>query len=960
MNIKGSLFLLFLIICISLNAKDFQMIEMVSDDINLNKSIDFHILGSIPFAENAVINLSDNEAWLFLDSIRPSVFLEKYAENIKINGKELDIAIDTVFLSENSSIEYTLSHKIKNARVNVFRHGTVIIPHDPELYNAITVYTGKNFEGDNLSLTSNERYYDLSEFDNRISSFKLKRGYMATLANEPNGTGFSRVFIADKEDIEIPILQNELIQKVSFIAVFDWQWVSKKGWCSSGRNAYNELDLTESTWWYSWSADRPPLINQEYVPIKQNSGWPSQKNLLAVKNATHLLGFNEPDRPDQANATVASAINGWPDLMATGLRLGSPAIADNLNWLYSFMDECDKRNFRVDFVAIHAYWGGAGGAYNVLTNGKVDVNKWYNRLKDIHIRTGRPLWITEWNNGANWTNNGEPYWDSDPVKQQLQNKEIMDKVLHMLDTCSFVERYSLYNWVSDRKAAVEGEISQAQIDASSNSLKQSDLGKFVANGWANQRLTPTGLVYKDRYPPLAFNRTNEVFPLFKASKPILKAEINAVSKTVNIEWIDYNGSELSESFLLERNTNDRGYEVLLSGLNTSIVRYQDKLELIENRKLSYRIGVKAVTGEVVYSDPVTINEIIAIGSGDIRCGSAVIGDFNKHNILIAESFDEKPIVVFGGQTHENKTQRSTIAISMADENKVDFYINPWKYVSHPSLNNPETIPFLIAKRGQSFWGGLKTETGSVSNVQSTWKHVSFNQPFEVIPVVFVTSASIMSGIPTAARIQNITKEGFEVRITKERAQSASVRETVNYFAIESGTSIVDDKKISVGVTSVSVGEAANAQEVSFDTNFEDPVFYCGLQTSNDDVTSTIRYNALTNGSVSVLKLKELSAGLFSTELDQVGWMVMGKIDSSSSIKAVTETRKLSIDSNITTDFLKLDAEVELPIEIYSMSGTLMKREVNCGKTVDVQTLPEGLYILSVGNESLRFIKKNNI
>ena len=49
-------------------------------------------------------------------------------------------------------------------------------------------------------------------------------------------------------------------------------------------------------------------------------------------------------------------------MMESGLRLGTPAIADNLNWLYSFLDECKKRNYRVDYVAVHAYWGGSGGA----------------------------------------------------------------------------------------------------------------------------------------------------------------------------------------------------------------------------------------------------------------------------------------------------------------------------------------------------------------------------------------------------------------------------------------------------------------------------------------------------------------------------------------------------------------------------------------------------------------------
>jgi len=40
-----------------------------------------------------------------------------------------------------------------------------------------------------------------------------------------------------------------------------------------------------------------------------------------------LLTFNEPDLVSQANVSVAQALSLWPELMATGLRLGSPAVA---------------------------------------------------------------------------------------------------------------------------------------------------------------------------------------------------------------------------------------------------------------------------------------------------------------------------------------------------------------------------------------------------------------------------------------------------------------------------------------------------------------------------------------------------------------------------------------------------------------------------------------------------------
>lgn len=51
--------------------------------------------------------------------------------------------------------------------------------------------------------------------------------------------------------------------------------------------------------------------NVEYVPIRQTQWWPSFTPAYTKEGYTHLLGFNEPDRPDQSNMTVETAISNW-------------------------------------------------------------------------------------------------------------------------------------------------------------------------------------------------------------------------------------------------------------------------------------------------------------------------------------------------------------------------------------------------------------------------------------------------------------------------------------------------------------------------------------------------------------------------------------------------------------------------------------------------------------------------
>jgi autotransporter-associated beta strand protein len=97
----------------------------------------------------------------------------------------------------------------------------------------------------------------------------------------------------------------------------------------------------------------------------------------------------------------------------------------------------------VDFVAIHYYW-----AWNPADPSGA-ASQMYNFLLDIWNNTHRPIWITEWNNGANWTDNN-PY----AVPTYAQQQACISAMLNMLESTPFVERYALYNWVEDNRSLV--------------------------------------------------------------------------------------------------------------------------------------------------------------------------------------------------------------------------------------------------------------------------------------------------------------------------------------------------------------------------------------------------------------------------------------------------------------------------------------------------------------------------
>jgi Glycosyl hydrolase catalytic core len=388
------------------------------------------------FAQGA-FNFNSPDAWLFIEGVPPS--------------KVLDGQMKRLFVTYEPAVDGG------NVRVVAHGDGSVVIPHGPK-FPALTLFSGKSLSGAPVVVRAHEK--PVAGVLGEVRSFRLRRGYMATLAEKADGTGISRNYVAQDQDIEVRSLPYGLDAGVSFVRVFPWRWTGKKGIAG---NIWQKLDVD---WYYDWNIGGRTTPDIEYVPIRQNRYWPGLNQDWKQKGSVHLLGFNEPDRPDQANMKVDEAIQAWPELLKTGLRLGSPAVSDGgLKWLYEFMEKADEKKFRVDFIAVHYY-----RAVGDPGDGRAAAAQMKAFLDDIHKRTGRPIWITEWNNGANWTKARDP-------NEKEQGKAIQ-AMIDMLDETDYVERYSLYNWVED-----------------SRMLQRKD-----------GSLTPAGEAYREQRAPIAYRQ----------------------------------------------------------------------------------------------------------------------------------------------------------------------------------------------------------------------------------------------------------------------------------------------------------------------------------------------------------------------------------------------------------------------------------------------------------------------
>jgi hypothetical protein len=389
----------------------FTMPALNGKPVTLTGDKELHVTGMGNPLSRSPITFASPDAWLFLEHVPPSAAMRLLGQ-MRVNGASASPVI--------------------NVRVVQYAQGSIIIPHGPD-FAAMTAYDGKSLAGAAIPLKCYAPYNGatLGKAKN-MGSFRLKRGYMATLAQNENGTGVSLNYVAQDHDIVIDSLPPGLDQGVQFVRIFPWRWVSKKGMSGDIWPKFN------CGWYYNWNLNHDSTLDVEYVAIRQTRWWPGlDKQDWKKRGITQLLGYNEPDSKEQSNLTVDQAIEGWPDLLATGLRIGSPAVTDGgFNWIVEFMDKADAKGLRVDFVAIHYYrsFPNPGDPEGAARN-------FYNFLKQVHDRTHRPIWVTEWNNGANWTKGPDP--------TTAQQRAAIAAMVKMLDATPFVERYAIYNWVED-------------------------------------------------------------------------------------------------------------------------------------------------------------------------------------------------------------------------------------------------------------------------------------------------------------------------------------------------------------------------------------------------------------------------------------------------------------------------------------------------------------------------------
>ncbi|MFO1152694.1 MAG: LamG-like jellyroll fold domain-containing protein [Rhodospirillales bacterium] len=149
-------------------------------------------------------------------------------------------------------------------------------------------------------------------------------------------------------------------------------------------------------------------------------------------------------------------------------------------------------------------------------------------------------------------------------------------------------------------------------------------------------------------------------------------------------------------------------------------------------------------------------------------------------------------VVIAGTPSVNEEQPGVVRVSNVSGSGFEMRFQEWDYLQRlgASSHAPETIPYAVMQPGRHRMGdGTVWEVGSFPlDGGASWRRISFSEPFESAPLVFLTVQTANDPRAVTVRARGVTGDGFEAALLQEEAQrEGHGAETVGYVAVRRET-----------------------------------------------------------------------------------------------------------------------------------------------------------------------------
>lgn len=909
-------------------------VSSVSGAVKLTEDVDYVITDASPFGAMGSVDIENTEhAVLIIKKVKPSKVISNWLENhVYINGEQ---AVNG-----------------KNCQVKMFNRGAIVFPYASDI-KPLTCYTEENYGGEsNQSYTEGSsggfmKTLTKNNLNNNIRSFKLKRGYMVTFAVGTGGWGYSRCFIADMEDLEIPNVPAPLNGRISSYRLFKWYNASKAGVHDTSKEANDKLNTTSC---FDWAQGNESLLpDVEWVPNHIYEDWPSASTCGGVTGSCHMKTNNEPgNSSDDHPQDVATVLDNWQNLMRTGMRLCSESSHDgSMNHLKQFITEIDKRGWRCDILDLHCYWN--AGTFNSLN--------WYSD----EYGNGRPIWISEWVWGSSWGHNG--FWGavSDPGSVSEANQKVLydntKPILDVLNSNPRVERY--YYWNSEAA------------------------GTHI---WHDGKLTKLGEYYAKMETGLAYNAQNEYVPKIVYSAPSdLSGSYTKKNGKVELNWTDPNGDMLDSIVVEYKGPGDSKFEKvgdveLKDKSEKEDVKYSFVTSATETGLHTYQVKEYYTIGaskKNFTTSTYTVTIAAANSVGLLQYGQlSVAGEESTTADLVA--YEEVPYIVMGLVSNQNTKNGISNQIQAITKTNFKFRYQPWQLNEPVSIDKPETVDYIVLPKDTviEINDKMMLMSQTVGKIKDEVVHITFPKAYPTGITPIVVASTVCSAInypPVTVKISNITNEGLDIKLARQEGitNKSFMSETVNYFACSPGqASIGGGKLLSAGVDNETFVYGSATRKISFYgadnelLHLINPYIVAGPQTDNYPVCSVFRMSTIAtsnkddDGLITSRNVKRQLDGTATNAPkdaqqygDHIGYIILsddpnGSADDAPVITAISDVMNSQLKGFAVSTHGGVISCDDKDVEIYNAAGQ---------RVMPNKKVTSGVYIIKKGKQSKKII-----
>ncbi|MEM1184200.1 MAG: glycosyl hydrolase [Planctomycetota bacterium] len=360
--------------------------------------------------------------------IGTSVIVDEATDALTYGDAYYTLGLDGTSLSLTSGAS---GLEVDTAGNVISQHYQVLLNVGTDTYRIRSRVTGLCLEPENASLASGA-----SVVEAEFYGFPSQLWRMETVAG---GVRFVNNASGLTLTASTPAANAGLVQVADGAANQAWVLEERMHAPKKGNGGFaQEAETFGIDWAYNWGPDddnNPFPTQVDYWPMQWGSfNWSERPSRVPDWRRNPepivLMGYNEPDREDQANMPATTGAAMWPRLEILGMPLLGPAVAGHpatSQWIQDFMALAQADEMRVDYVGMHHYAGTSADGF-------------INKITDAWLEWDREVVVSEFS-VVDWQDTNS--WTDEPVYNWFA------EVLWRMEDLPYLHRYAVFVFTDD-------------------------------------------------------------------------------------------------------------------------------------------------------------------------------------------------------------------------------------------------------------------------------------------------------------------------------------------------------------------------------------------------------------------------------------------------------------------------------------------------------------------------------